>query len=872
MLKRRIYAQILLISLFLFCLTAKLFSQEGEIYLVGYSHIDLSWLWPRSETLHEVAPLTFRSVLGIMDRHPDFIFAESAAQLYKWMERYYPDVFQGIKEKVAAGQWEIVGGSWVEHNTNIPCGESLVRQHFYAKRYFMKEFGVDVKVGWLPDSFGFNWNMPQIYKKCGIDYFVTHKLKWQVERNNPPVPFPYHLFWWQASDGSRVLAFHTVGDYNQEVMPDVMLRELQTLKSLQGVDKLLILYGHGDHGGGPMPEMVDRAISLMHDSSFPKVRFSKAQTYFQDIKALPQSASLPVVNDELYVKTHRGTFTTDSQVKRDNRRCEVLLMNTEKFSTVANQFGHPYPQGLLTEMWEKLLFGQVHDNIDGSAMAQVYRDAATDYTDLRLEGGKLLDSALASIANRANTEGEGQAILIFNPTPWERTDLVSVKSSDLPDSRPFKIIDIAGRSVLYQIIKEDGTDKTIFFAEGVPGLGYKMYRWVPTQSRPEFSTDLTVAGFKLANSAVEVEIDENTGNLKSLKRKGTDANFLPDDLQANGLEVWEDRPPEAPAGEPAWNIYLGDVHKLDKAESVNVVEKGPVRAVVRVKKAFGNSWFEQDIVLYSHSDRVDFEFRADWHEKYRFAKVAFPFRLQSAFATYEIPFGSIQRFDYTFKEDPNTRLKEPARGWEIADRTKFEVAAQRWVDVTDQSGTYGVTLLNDSKYGFSFQQNVLRMSLVRGPRRGYPSTPESWSDQSDEPLVGIHHVKYALAPHSGAWQDAAATRRGVAFNAPFLVKFEPSHAGELSSTFSALNVEPANVTVESVKKAEDSDDFIVRLYETDGKTAAAVLSFGRTPRSARETDMLEWDKYVAPKSFVIEGLKVKVQVSPHEIKTIRVKF
>jgi alpha-mannosidase len=872
MFRRRICAQILLVSVFLFCLTAKLFSQQGEFYLVGHAHIDPSWLWPRSETIHEVCPLTFRSVLQIMDQHPDFVYAQSAAQLYKWMERYYPDIFERIKAKVAAGQWEIVGGNWVEHNTNIPCGESLVRQEFYAKRYFKEKFGVDVKVGWLPDVFGFNWNMPQIYRKCGIDYFVTHKLKWQVERNDPPVPFPYHLFWWQASDGSRVLAFHTVGDYNQQIVPEDMLRELDVLKSKHGVDKLLILYGHGDHGGGPMPDMVNRATALMHDSSFSKVRFSKAQTYFETIKALPASASFPVVNDELYVKTHRGTFTTDSQVKRDNRRCEVLLMNAEKFAVVATQFGHSYPQGLLTEMWEKLLFGQVHDNIDGSAVAQVYRDAATDYADLKLEGGKLLDSALGSIARKANTEGEGRALLIFNPTPWERADLVSLNSKDLPGSRSFRIIDIAGRSVPYQIIKEEGADKAIFFAEGVPGLGFKQYRLVPSQNRPEFSTDLAVSGLKLANSSLEIAIDENTGNLKSLRKKGTEANFLPDDLQANELEVWEDRPPNAPGGEPAWNIYLGDVHKLDKAESVNVVETGPVRAVVQVKKGFGNSRFEQDIVLYSHSDRVDFEFRADWHEKYRFAKVAFPFRFQSAFATYEIPFGSIQRFDYTFKDDPNTRLKEPARGWEIADRTKFEVAAQRWADVTDQSGSYGVSLLNDSKYGFSFQQNVLRMSLVRGPRRGYPSTPDSWSDQSDEPLVGIHHVRYALVPHRGAWQDASPTRRGVGFNAPFLVKFEPSHAGELAGAFSALSIEPANVAVEAVKRAEDSDDFIVRLYETDGKAADAVLNFNRTPRSARETDMLEWDKYVAPRSFVIEGRKVKVQVSPHEIKTIRVKF
>jgi alpha-mannosidase len=294
--------------------------------------------------------------------------------------------------------------------------------------------------------------------------------------------------------------------------------------------------------------------------------------------------------------------------------------------------------------------------------------------------------------------------------------------------------------------------------------------------------------------------------------------------------------------------------------------------VVRVKKQFGKSAFVQDIVLYSHADRVDFEFRADWHEHYRFAKVAFPLRVSSAFATYEIPFGSIQRFDYTFKEDPNTRLEEPARGWEIADRTKFELAAQRWADVTDRGGDHGVTLLNDSKYGFSFEQNVLRMSLVRGPRRGYPDTPEMWSDQSDEPLVGIHHVKYALVPHRGGWQALAPTRLGVAYNAPLLVQFEPAHAGELGRTFSALNVEPANVVVEAVKKAEDSNELIVRLYETGGKAADSVLSFNRAPQAARETDMLEWDKYVAPKSFVIEGKKIKVPVAPHEVKTIRVKF
>jgi alpha-mannosidase len=859
----------------LVCLTAGMTGQsrpKGEIDLVGYAHTDLSWLWPHSETIHEVLPLTIKSVLKMIQEHPGMVYAMSAAQAYKWTERYYPDLFTQISKKIASGEWEVVGGSWTEHSTNIPSGESLVRQHLYAKRYFKEKFGVDVKIGWLPDSFGFNWNLPQIYRKCGIDYFVTHKLKHQIDRNDPPVPFPYHLFWWEGPDGSRVLAFHTVGSYSQPVKPEQMLEYLKTLEDKHNVDKLLILYGKGDHGGGPMPDMMDRAVALMHDPTFPTVRFSKALDYFHEIQALPQSKDFPVVDDELYVKTHRGTFTTDSQVKRDNRLCEVLLMNAEKFSLLASQFGQPYPQDRLQELWEKLLFGQVHDNIDGSSAAEVYRDAATDYGDIKYAGGKVLNSALATIAKHVNTQGEGHAVLIFNPLPWERTGIVSLDAGYFTGLKHFKIVDAAGHDVPYQIEDEAGTAKALFFAEKVPGMGYKEYRVVASEEQPEFSTDLVVSGLTLANSHVEVVIDPDSGNLKSLKKKGMDTNFLREDNPGAALEVWEDKPAKAPGGEPAWNINLGADNKLDRAESVKVVETGPIRAVVQVKKSFGDSTFVENIVLYSHADRVDFELSVDWHEKYRFAKVAFPVNLKSVYATYEIPYGAIQRFDYTLKEDPGVRMTAPPRAWEIADRTKFEVAGQRWADVSNQAGDYGVTLLNDSKYGFSYQENTLRMSLIRGPRRGYPSMPDTWSDQSDDPIVGIHHIKYALVPHRGSWADVNATRRGAEFNQPLLAKSEPSHTGQLATSYSVLDVTPSSVTVESVKKAEDTNEYIVRLCETGDKASTAVLNFSRSPRTARETDMMEWDKFVPSKSFAIKGTKVIVPVKPFEVKTIRVGF
>ncbi len=867
------YAIILVISLF--ALSARMPGQNkppGEIDLVGYAHTDLSWLWPRSETIHEVLPLTIESVLKMMKEHPGMVYAMSAAQAYKWMERYYPDLFAQIKLKVASGEWEVVGGSRTEHSTNIPSGESLIRQHLYAKRYFKDKFGVDVKVGWLPDSFGFNWNLPQIYRKCGIDYFVTHKLKWQIERNNPPVPFPYHLFWWEGPDGSRVLAFHTVGGYSQPVNPEQMLEYLKTLEDSAHVDKLLILYGKGDHGGGPMPDMMNRAVTLVHDPDFPTVRFSKALDYFNEIQALPQSKDFPTVDDELYVKTHRGTYTTDSQVKRDNRRSEVLLMNAEKFSLLATQFGQPYPQVDLQKLWEKVLFGQVHDNIDGSAEAEVYRDAATDYGDIRLGGQKLLNSALATVAKHVDTQGEGRAVLIFNSLPWERTGIVSLGPEYFAGLDHFKIVDTTGKSVTYQNETEEGESRKVIFGATVPGMGYAEYRIMPTQESPRFVTDLAVSGLTLANDKIEAAIDPESGNLKSLKKKGMDMNFLREDDPGAALEVWEDKPPKAPAGEPAWNIYLGADNKLDKADSVTLTESGPVRAVVQVKKHFGDSKFVENIVLYSHSDRVDFELSVDWHEKYRFAKVAFPANFKNVYATYEIPYAAIQRYDWTLTEDPGIRMMAPPRGWEIADRTKFEVAGQRWADVSNQTGDFGLTLLNDSKYGYSYQENTLRLSLIRGPRRGYPGMPDTWSDQSDDPIVGIHHIKYALIPHRGDWQDLDATRQGAEFNTPLLPKPEASHAGQLSASFSELEVSPSSVVVESVKKAEDSNEFIVRLYETEDKPATAILNFHRSPRLARETDMMEWDKYAPLNSFPIKGSSVTVPVKPFEIKTIRVGF
>ncbi len=850
--------------------------EKGQFYLIGHAHIDLAWLWPVSETMHEVCPLTFRSVLNLMEQYDDFVFAQSSAQIYKWMELYYPEIFQQIKQKMNDGRWEIVGGSWVEHTANILGGESLVRQYLYGKRYFKEKFDVDVKIAWLPDTFGFNWNLPQIYQKCGIDYFITHKLKWQTERNDPPVPFPHHLFWWEGSDGSRVLAFHDYGAYSERVEPEMLLDNMKKLNKDLGLDKLLVVFGKGDHGGGPLPDMLDRANSLANDDKFPSVHFSKAVEYFEMIKDEPQSADIPVFNDELYLKTHRGTLTTDSQVKRDNRLGENLLANVEKFAFIAQQAGFVYPQIKIKKLWEKLLYGQVHDNLDGTSLHTVYLDAATDYAQLNRNAGRLLDTALNTISGNMDTNGDGQAIVVFNPHPWVRSDIVEIDCEKGRTQTHLKIIGPEGELIPCQIIENENSKKVIFRAENIPGLSAKVFHLIylvpNTAEKTEFSTALKVDGYRLSNRFVQVEIDKKTGNISSLKKNGVDKNYFSLETMGNELEIWGDIPPDPPNGEPAWNIYLADKCEKPHVMDVSVIESGPVRAVIRIKKSFNQSTFEQDVILYDHAEQVDFVLRVNWHERYLFAKVAFPFQLENCYATYEIPFGFIERFDHSIKNGDGLKLNHPPREWSPADGTKFEVSALRWVNVSDDNTGSGITLLNDSKYGFSYENKTLRMSLIRSPRRGYAETTEAWSDQSDHPIVGTHVIKYALVPHQGKWQDTNTARQGAEFNSPLLTAQESQHSGKSSDSLIQLNIEPHNIVIETIKKAEDSDDMIIRLYEAHGIDTKAILTFNKTLVSVIETDMLEWDKYVDAKVFHADGKKVAIAMQKHEVKTLRIRL
>lgn len=801
------------------------------IYFIGHSHIDACWLWPRTEGRDQVCVNTFNSVLDMMGKYSELRFTQSSAQLYEWMEEYYPEIFCRIRKKVKERKWEIVGGMWIEPDGNLPCGESFVRQLLYGKGYFRDKFGVDVKVAWTPDSFGYNWNLPQIYRKAGIKYFYNQKL-----RNNDTTKFPYSLFWWQAPDGTKILAYNGDGWYTRRVIPGKVLRRLKKIRERQEVDELMVVYGMGDHGGGPTEEMIKQINLLSKEETYPEVKFAKAEDYFKEVEK--KYKDLPVWNDELYLEYHRGTYTTQAGTKLNNRRSECLLMNAEKFSTWARDYGFVYPHRALSKAWKRLCFNQFHDILPGSSIHQVYVDSEGDFQDIFSIGETTLSNALGKIASHINTTGEGKAIIVFNPLSWQRSDLVELEVSLLDDPEFVRITDSEGNNIPVQLINE-GKD-VCFIAEDVPSFGYKLYRALPIEAPEEFATGLSVSKEWIETQFYRAEIDPKTGCLAKFYDKKNKKEIIDQTKRGNLIQIYEDYPELY----DAWNIGLGELDELDEADEIEVIEKGPVRGKIRISKSYENSTFQQDLILCYNLPWMRFTTTVQWHEEHKLAKVAFPINFSNNCATYEIPYAAI------------VRRNSDSPGATLAEKAKWEVPAQRWVDYTDETGKYGMSLLNNCKYGFDVKANTLRMTILRAP-----TFPDPQADQ------GKHRFSYALYPHLGDWRKGGTVRKGYEFNYPLLVCVESDHRGNLPDSFSFIEAGPENIILTVAKMSERSDATTLRFYEVNGEDTIATLSFSKPPEKCWEVDLMENKLRKLP-----ARKQLSVPIKGYEIKSIKVSF
>ncbi|MGD0731780.1 MAG: glycoside hydrolase family 38 C-terminal domain-containing protein [Terracidiphilus sp.] len=851
--------------------------QQATFHLTGNAHIDAAWLWPWTETV-DVVKRTFGTALQLMYEYPGYTYTQSAAAYNEWMAQKYPDMNAEIAQRIKEGRWEVVGGMWVEPDLNMPDGESLVRQLLVGKRWYKQAYGVDVRIGWNPDSFGYTWQLPQIYKKSGVDYFVTQKMTW-----NDTNQLPFKLFWWESPDGSKVLAYFPHDYVNLNMNPDRLSEDLRVARERSpGMTDMMDLYGIGDHGGGPTRAILDNAFHWTGTGHVtPKYEFGTAQSYFSAIEkqiapvspewnyqsiakgytaptAVAGEVSIPTWNSEMYLEYHRGVYTTQANHKRNMRDAEEEVLNAEKWASLAWLDGREYPGAELTEDWKKVLFNQFHDLAAGSGIGVIYKDAQKDYDVVRWSTNEIGSGALETVAEEIDTKGgakdaTGDSIVVYNPLGWSRSGEVTIKGPGYP--RGFVVVDPDPKSdlqrptYLMQKVESDGVVQFRVPVANVPALGYKVLLINPACVGTECSRDglettesrESDTDWILENKLLRVVIEKKTGCITSLYDKHSKFETLAKGACGNQLQAFKDTPKDY----DAWNIDPGTLDKppalLTHADQVELSEgKLPTRAV-RVTRSWQGSKFVQTISLSPGSSQVDIENDIDWHESHVLLKAAFPLAASGPFATYEIPYGTIDR--------PTTRNNS----WEKA---QFEVPAMRWADLGD--GKHGLSVINNSKYGYDAAGNVLRITLLRSPKGPDP-----------EADMGHHHFHYALYPHAGTWKDALTVRHGYEYNYPLTAVVTTAHAGTLPAEHSFASVAPENVVLTAVKKAEDAKGLIFRVYEWAGKAATVEFHVPPGATGATVTNLMETPEG-AP--LAVTDDVVKARIKPFEILTIRVDY
>ncbi len=805
------------------------FTRKFSLYMLGYSHIDLAYRWDKREG-ENIWVNTTRTVLRMMDETPDWTYCAGQAAGYQYIEKKYPDLWAGIKKRVSEGRWEIVGGMWAEPDSNLPGGESFVRQLLYGKRWFREKFGKDIVVGWTPDSFGYNWNLAQIYKKAGITGFLTQKINW-----NDTNKFPYHIFWWESPDGSRLLTYFAIGDYTQSLDTDSLLSQLKTMDKDTGVPEDFAIFGVGDHGGGVTQTSLDRAAALIADPLFPRSSFTTADAYFKHLLSLPDAKDYPVYDNELYLEYHRGTYTTQGTTKRNNRKGEAMLADAEMFSSIASRFGYKYPRAGIRSAWDILMFNQFHDILPGSSVKEAYVDADSDYAKLFDAASAATDGALKTIAGKVKTTGKGEALMVFNSLPWKRDAVVAV---NIANAAGKAIVGPDGKVAASQQIKTaGGKNQLLFVASQLPASGYTVYR-VTSSASAKAKDTLKATPTSLENEFVKITVNPATGNISSMVDKRTSFEYFGDGREGNMLQCYRDQHEKY----DAWNIKLHEEIPVTLASAPEVVENGPVRVTLKLVKTIGKSTFTHYISLVRGVPQMFGRLEVDWQESHVMAKLAFQLNMLNDTAWYEIPYAAIGR---------------AAVAKNSFDKAKWEVNAQKWVAYDSPDGKAGFSLLNNGKYGYDTKDNVLRMSLLRSPKE-----PDPVADMKH------HTIEYAIYPHAGDWRASQTPRRGYEFNNPALTMFEKNHSGTLPASKSFFASEPSNVILSSVKAAEDSDALILRVYEATGKDSTARITLPAKPKAVFETNLMEEQ----PKKVSFKDNEIVVPIGHYELKTLKVVF
>ncbi len=800
---------------------------------VGHTHIDVAWLWDLYQTRHK-AVRSFATVLKLMEEYPEYKFMSSQAALYNMVLEDEPELFVRIQQAVKDGRWEPEGGMWVEADCNLASGESLVRQFLYGQSFFERHFGKRSRVLWLPDVFGYSAALPQIMRLAGIDYFMTTKLSWSEFNQSP-----YDTFTWKGIDGSEVLThFSPSRDYAEEdkaghdglpyfTTYNAMLNPQQVSGGWQrfqqkGIDdQFLVSYGFGDGGGGPTDWMLENGRRMQVPMpATPATRPGHARPFFEALEArVTDDPRLPKWSGELYLEYHRGTYTAMARNKRDNRKIELMLRDVELLSAMATRLrGAMYPQAELNAIWEDVLTLQFHDILPGSSIKKVYDDSEEMYRRRFVELEALKNAAMDSLA--ATTGGD---VLAVNTLSHGRDDIVWFTApADVTALR-----DAAGNRFPVQHVE----GRACAFVRGMAPMTATPL-WFDRAEIDAESVHADMTGFDTPYFAGKFD---DAMRIVSLIGKADGRQVARPGEALNRIVCYENKPHNYDAWD--MNIYYDRRHwEVDDVQHVEVISRGPVLALLRVTYRYMRSTITQDLYFYHDIGRIDFATTADWQEKQYLLKAHFPVDVFYNEATFDIQYGNLRRATHK-----NTT-------WDIA---RFEVCAHKWADVSEDG--FGVSLLNDCKYGHSVDENSMALTLLKSS-----TSPNPDADQE------VHRFTYSLMPHQGGWREAGTADMGYRLNVPVLA-VSAQGGGEAPAPFAA--VDAPNVVIESVKQAQDGHGIIVRLYECYGRRTKTALKLGFDFEHASVCDLLEDRLERANRA----GNELEVSLRPYEIKSFRVE-
>ncbi|MCJ1306541.1 Glycoside hydrolase, 38 vacuolar alpha mannosidase [Agyrium rufum] len=819
--------------------SAKVYANDEEptVYGIGHCHIDTCWLWPWAETKRKVAR-SWSNQCDLLDRYPEHRFTCSQAQQYKWLEQLYPPLYDRVKANVKKGRFQPIGGSWVEHDTNMPSGESLVRQFLYGQRFFESRFGARCQTFWLPDTFGYSAQLPQLCRLAGMSRFFTQKLSWNNINN-----FPHTTFSWVALDGSQVLCHMAPAEtYTAEAHFGDVKRSMTGHKSMDQDKTSLLVFGKGDGGGGPTFQHLEKLRRCRGLSDkvglLPRVKMGESvDDFFERLEKKAENGTEFVTwYGELYFELHRGTYTTQANNKWNNRKTEIMMRDIEYLATLATirDSLYKYPKKDIDDMWEHILLCQFHDCLPGSSIEMCYDDSDELYAEVFATGQKVLKEAMSAVG-LAKHEKNSEPIAL-NTLPWPRAEIVKV-SDQAGSSKP-----------KYAIAKGE---------QGIASV-----EMLSTSSKSIASIKEEDGGYVLSNDHFKVVVTD--GTISSLYDREAKREIVKKGERAGQLVIFDDKP-------LYWQAWDVEVFHLESRQvlpssKTTISEKGPhVVSVVTETKVSEESWVKTTISLAASIDGqpsyIEMESEVEWHETMRFLKVEFPVNIFNTEASYETQYGIIRRPTHY-----NT-------SWDMA---KFEVCCHKWADLSENG--YGVSVLNDSKYGFATCGQMMRLSLLRSPK-----APDAHAD------MGRHHIRYAILPHAGPL-DARTIRTAINFNHP--MKLYSKSASPSKSSISppkllnAITLSGDDALIlDCVKRGEDDEDvsrgelpqrkgrsIILRIYESLGGTSRGTIAVDKDVISVKKvcrTNILEDDEKAQD---MYDGQKIDIELRPFEVATYRLSL